>query len=91
MVKLDSGHIILWIRFLPVVQDLVKIDGIMRKEDYVKILYKNLVASAHKLNLPEDDDTKPYGVSGRTMVQGQPHKSSGMAKSEPDLNPVENL
>ncbi|KAK3570047.1 hypothetical protein QTP86_009593 [Hemibagrus guttatus] len=54
-VKHGGGHIMLWGCFSASgTGNLVKVDGIMKKEDYLKILVENLVASAHKLNLPEN-------------------------------------
>ncbi|KAK3518410.1 hypothetical protein QTP70_000605 [Hemibagrus guttatus] len=53
MVKHGSGHIMLWGYFSASgTGNFVKVYGIMKKN--LKILIENLVASAHKINLPEN-------------------------------------
>ncbi|KAK3546861.1 hypothetical protein QTP86_003751 [Hemibagrus guttatus] len=95
-VKHGSGHIMLWGYFSASgTGNFVKVYGIMKKN--LKILIENLVASAHKINLPENwtyqQDNDPEHTAQVVKQWFRDNNINGLEwpSQSPDLNPTENL
>ena len=82
------------------VGDLVRIDGIMKKEDYRKILITNAISSELRLNglgfiFMQDNDPKHASKICQSFIKE--NENSGYLKymvwpyQSPDLNPIELL
>lgn len=79
------------------VGELVPINGIMKKEDYVKILDDNLKKSARDLRLgrhfwfQQDNDPKHTSQLAKNWLKTNRIKVLDWPSMNPDLNPIENL
>lgn len=88
-VKHGGGSIMLWGCFSSQgTGNLVRVQGIMKKENYIQILDENLKESAENLQLgnnwkfQQDNDPKHTAKVVKKMVPGQQYKRHGVAKSE---------
>jgi len=100
-VKHGGGSINVWGCFSEAgLGDLVRIDGIMKKEDYRKILQTNAIPSGLRLNGPgfvlmQDNDPKHTSKLCQSFIREK--ENSGTLKymvwpsQSPDLNPIELL
>ena len=76
---------------------LVKVTGIMKKEDYVKILDENLKDSAKELSLGrrwwfmQDNDPKHSAKLTKKWIEDNHINVLEWPSQSPDLNPNENL
>lgn len=97
-VKHGGGNIMLWGCFSASgTGNLVRIEGIMKKEDYEKILRENLKQSATKLGLgrrfvfQHDNDPKHTSHLVKNFLQKSKVNVIDWPAQSPDLNPIENL
>lgn len=97
-VKHGNGSVMVWGCFSSFgVGNLVFIDGIMYKEDYLKILKENLLESAQKLGLETDfkfqHDRDPKHTA-KIITHWLNESGINVMKwigQSPDMNPIENL
>ena len=77
--------------------NLIKVEGIMKKEGYVKILKENLKQSAAKLSLgrrfvfQQDNNPKPTSLLVKSYLQKTKVNVIDWPAQSPDWNPIENL
>ena len=97
-VKHGGGNIMLWGCFSASgTGNLVKVDGIMKKEQYEKILQENLKQSAVKMGLghcfifQHDNDPKHTSLLVKNYLQKSKVNVLEWPAQSPDLNPIENL
>lgn len=100
-VKHGGGSVMVWGCFSRAgVGDLIKIEGIMRKEQYLKILEDNAVPSGlrligKKFVLQQDNDPKHTSKVCKGFVQQKERegvlKNMEWPPQSPDLNPIELL
>ena len=97
-VKHGGGSIMLWGGFSASGPgNLVKVDGIMKKEQYIKILEENIKQSAEKLHLGEhrmyqqDNDPKHTAKSVKKWFRDNDVDVREWPSQSLDLNPIENL
>ena len=93
-----GGSIMLWGCFSASgTGNLVKVEGTMKKEGYVKILKENLRQSAAKLGLghlfvfQHDNDPKHTSILVKNYLQKTKVNIIDWPAQSPDLNPIENL
>lgn len=77
---------------------LERIDGIMRKEDYLRILQKNLPIALNKMPhdppdviFQHDNDPKHSAKIVKDWLNSQTFRVMEWPPQSPDLNPIENL
>lgn len=77
---------------------LIKIDGIMRKEDYLKILQDNLPVAikksrirAEKIIFQQDNDPKHTSKIVKKWLDEQRFDILPWPPQSPDMNPIENF
>ena len=99
-VKHGGGSIMLWGCFAAAgTGQIQKVDGIMRKEQYLEILTHNLKSSVRQLklawsqmDLSTGQRSQVYGTRCQKVASRQQSKSVLEWPSQsPDLNPIENL
>lgn len=100
-VKHGGGSVLVWGCFsLAGIGDLCKIDGIMRKEDYKKILRFNAIPSGVRLIgnnfvLMQDNDPKHTSLLCRNYLESKARQNILQVMTwppqSPDLNPIELL
>jgi transposase len=97
-VKHGGGSIMLWGCFSASGPgNLVKVDGIMHKEVYIRILEENIKQSAQKLRLgrkwiyQQDNDPKHTAKVVKKWFDDNNVNVLEWPSQSPDLNPIENL
>jgi transposase len=97
-VKHGGGSIMLWGCFSANgTGNIIKVDGIMRKEDYIGILEGNIKQSAQKLRLgrkwiyQQDNDPKHTAKVVKKWFEDNNINILEWPSQSPDLNPIENL
>lgn len=96
-VKHGGGSLLVWGCFSwRGVGNIVKIDGKMTGESYVKILEENLKPSLRKMNMSgyifqQDNDPKHTSKTAKRYFQMKKMKMLEWPPQSPDLNPIEHL
>ena len=97
-VKHGGGNIIMWACFSSNgTGNLIRVQGTMKKEDYIGILKNNVKASAEKLHLGEnwkyqqDNDPKHTAKVVKKWFGDNNVNVLEWPSQRPDLNPIENL
>lgn len=98
-VKHGGGHLMAWGCFTWWnLGPLVKIDGIMKKEDYLSLLRDNLpdvvdecVYPVDEIVFQHDGDPKHTAIIVKKWLADQQFQTMQWPAQSPDLNPIENL
>ena len=97
-VKHGGGSLVFWGSFSPSGPgSLVKVDGIMKKEQYLKIIQENIRQDAEKLHLgsewmlQQDNDPKHIAKIVKKWLQDNQINVLELPSQSPNLNPIENL